>query len=106
MKRRIASAAFIAAALAAAGAFAACPQNGQKSKPHTAKTRPAAGCIDLSTVPQISDHVVAAVPAGPIAKKQYSPPAATRYEGPTVGLSKLEPGVKPAPTVGYHWSLE
>jgi len=28
------------------------------------------------------------------------------YTGPKVGLTKPEPGVKPAPTVGYHWSLD
>lgn len=106
MKRRFAFAVFIAAALTTAGALAACPQDARKPKPHAAKTRPAAGCIDLTGVPQISDHVVAAEPAAPAAKTPYSPPPAARYEGPTVGLSKLEPGVKPAPTVGYHWSLQ
>lgn len=106
MNPRIAFAMFIAVALAAAGAFAACPQEGQKPKTHAAKPRPADGCFDLNAVPQISDHIVAGEPAVRAAKTPYSPPDALRYEGPTLGLSKLEPGVKPAPTVGYHWSLE
>ena len=108
MKRRIAFSVFAGIALVAAGAVAACPQNPAKTKTHTVKTKPAPGdCVDLNGVPQISEQIIAAEPRGmPVKKPAYTPPESTRYEGPTLGLSKLEPGVKPAPTVGYHWSLD
>ncbi len=108
MQRCIAFAVFIAAALTGAGAQAACPPETAKPKTHAAKTGLAAqGCVDLNAVPQISEHIVDAEQTAPVQKKPgYTPPPTTKYEGPILGLTKPEPGVKPAPTVGYHWSLE
>lgn len=107
--RRIAFAVLAGVALVASGAFAACPQDHLKAKAHSAKTKSAAGpCVDLNGVPQISEQIIAAEPAGvpPAKRPVYTAPAPAQYVGPTIGLSKPEPGVRPAPTVGYRWSLD
>jgi hypothetical protein len=105
---RLAFAVFTGLVLIGTGAFAACPP--EPVKPHHApsKTKPQANnCFDLNGVPEISAHVVAAEPATAIPKAPgYVPPEPTKYEGPTLGMTKPDPGVRPAPTVGYHWSLE
>ena len=104
MKPRIAVAVFTSIALVASGALAACPP--QSKKPHPNKPRAhAKNCVDLGSVPQIGAQIVAREPA-PAKPRGYQPPAERGYEGPTVGLTKLEPGVRPAPTVGYKWNLE
>lgn len=103
---RIAFAVFVSAVVAVAGnAIAACPdlqpQAHQTKKP--SKTPP---CVSLGAVPQISAQVVAGEPA-PVAKpKTYEGLPSTPYQGPILGLVKPDPGVKPVPTVGFHWSLE
>lgn len=106
MKSPIAIAVFVALLSAGAGANAACPPHPDKSqavKSHQKSTN----CVDLNGVPQITSQVVAGEPAGSIGKVPgYEPPTATKYEGPTLGLTKPEPGVRPTPTVGYHWNLE
>lgn len=106
MKSPIAATVFVAVALAAAGALAACPA--PVAKTHSVKTaRKASNCVDLNAVPQIASQVVAGEPLTAVAKTPgYEPPTPTRYEGPTIGLTKPEPGVRPAPTVGYHWNLQ
>lgn len=103
----IAFAGFLSVLFATTGAVAACPPDQAKSHPaKTSKDRgPAQNCVDLSTVPQISAQIVAGTPAAPPAKPEgygETPP----YEGPTLGLTKPEPGVMPAPTLGYKWSLK
>ena len=104
---RIVFAVFVSMVFAGSAALAACPS---MQKPQTAKARAqAAGCanrVNLGAVSAISTSIVNSEPA-PVAKApSYTPPAKPDYEGPTIGMSKPEPGVKPVPTVGYHWSLE
>jgi len=108
MTRRIAFAVLIGVALGGAGgALAACPPDNSKPPKHHTKTRPAPdNCVDLNAVPQISENIVATEPTQQAKKPGYTPPAQTQYEGPTLGLSKPDPGVRPTPTVGYHWSLQ
>ena len=113
MVPRIVVAVCLASVLATAGAHAACPQGktspGRSVADKTAKQRvTAANCVDLGSLPEISAHVVAVETAGQPAKAKtpiYVPSAATPYEGPTLTLTKPEPSARPAPTVGYHWSL-
>ncbi|HZK92070.1 MAG TPA: hypothetical protein VFC56_18160 [Stellaceae bacterium] len=106
MKPRIAIAVFVSVALAASGGLAACPSHPPKT--HRAKPRPQANnCVDLNAVPQITSQIVAGEPAAPVAKTPaYEPLSASKYEGPTLGIIKPQPGARPAPTVGYHWNLE
>jgi hypothetical protein len=105
---RIAFAVFVGLALAGSGAWAACPS--VPAKPHTAKQRAQAErCahqVNLGQVPEISANVVASEPAAAIKAPSYIDPKSAGYEGPTLNLTKPEPGVRPVPTVGYHWSLE
>ena len=105
---RIAVAVTAALTLTAPGVLAACPPLSVKpssyAKPPPTKTR-ADDCVDLNGVAQIGAGIVAAEPA-PSKKTGYAPPSEKPYEGPTLGLTKPEPGVRPAPTVGYHWNLE
>jgi hypothetical protein len=103
---RVAFAVFIGAAMAAGGgAWAACPDVQPQSQP-AKKSAKNAPCVSLSAVPQISAGVVAAEPAPVRKPTTYEAPSTTRYEGPTLGLTKPEPGVKPVPTVGFHMNLE
>lgn len=107
MKPRIALAVFLGVGLISAGTVAACPAQHPK-KPHTAKAHPSPnGCVDLQTLPQISATIAGHEPTAPVAKGADAiDQPASPYEGPTVGLTKPNPGVFPAPTVGYKWSLE
>jgi hypothetical protein len=103
---RITFAVFIGLSLSAVGAMAACPNT--PSKGHPTKTHQSGdNCVNLSTVPQISAEVVGGEPAAAVVKAPaYELPSSGPYEGPTAGMAKLDPGVKPAPTVGYHWNLQ
>jgi hypothetical protein len=107
---RIAFAVFIGAVLAGTGTYAACPPNPAKPtlpKSHHAKPRsPADNCVNLSTLPQISNTIVTAEPAPAVTAPAHNDPAVPKYEGPTLGLTKPDPGVRAIPTIGYHWSLE
>jgi hypothetical protein len=107
---RIAFAVFMGATLGAGMAQAACSVNPPNTNTHTQQAKkPAPGdnCLNLTAVPQISAGVVAAEPAPAVKAPSYTPPAdGGTYQGPTLGMSKPDPGVKPIPTVGYHWSLE
>jgi hypothetical protein len=106
LRSPIAVAVFASAALAACGAFAACLSH--PAKTHAAKSHAQADtCVDLNTVPQISAQIVGREPAAPAAKPAYEPPSTPAlYEGPTLGMTKPDPGVRPTPTVGYHWNLQ
>jgi hypothetical protein len=103
---RIAFAVLVGAALAGGvGARAACPdvqpQNNQSKK--TAATVP---CVNLGAVPQISAQVVAGEPAPAVKAPTYEGVPSTPYDGPRLGLTKPDPGVRPVPTVGFHWTLD
>ncbi|MFZ2007635.1 MAG: hypothetical protein WB697_21060 [Stellaceae bacterium] len=105
---RIALAVFVGLSLAGSAALAACPANA--SKAHTAKARAEArNCanrVNLGAVPAISANVVAGEPAPIVKPPTYTDPKPSPYEGPTLGMSKPDPGVRAVPTVGYKWSLE
>jgi len=88
-------------------AQAACTLNPPGAETRQAKKHPPAdNCLNLTAVPQISAGVVAAEPAPAVKQPGYTAPTESPYQGPTLGMSKPDPGVKPIPTVGYHWSLE
>jgi uncharacterized protein YggE len=105
---RIAFAVFVSLTLTSSAALAVCPST--PSKAHTAKARAEAlACanrVNLGAVPAISANVVASEPAPVVKAPTYADPKAAPYEGPTLGMSKPDPGVRPVPTVGYHWLLE
>ena len=87
-------------------ALAACPAPPAHPSTHAKAHKATGGCIDLNALPQIAANIVAAEPMP--APKASAP---TKFEdkpytGPKVGFIKPEPGVKPTPTVGYHWSLD
>jgi hypothetical protein len=95
---------FLGIAVAASGALAACPPhpaNPHPDKPHSHADH----CVDLNAVPQISAQIVASEPA-PAKAAAAQPQPTEKYEGPTIGVTKPDPGVRPTPTVGYHWNLE
>jgi len=95
-------------AMAGGDARAACPV--QSAAPHDrAKLhKPVKGCVDLNAVPQISEQIVSREPLAVPGKTPMPPPDVdnTPYTGPRLGLTKPEPGVRPAPTVGYKWALD
>lgn len=102
MRQRIAYAVFLSAVVVSTGALAACPTPLAHHKTNKTPSR----CLDLSALPQISANIVGTQPIG--ASKPAAPANIDDqfYTGPKVGLTKPEPGVKPTPTVGYHWSLD
>jgi hypothetical protein len=105
---RVAFAVLISVVLAHSGAIAACPSaSSNPPKNHPTKARAQTdNCVNLSAVPQISANVVAAEPRPTPKTPSYVEPTSAPYEGPTLGMAKPDPGVRPVPTVGYHWSLE
>jgi hypothetical protein len=108
---RIVFAVFIGTFLAGGNAIAACtnaPPSNSHTKPRPTKPPSASDyCLDLNAVPQISANVVATEPAPTAKQPTYSLPTEGPYEGPTLGVTKPDPGMKlPAPTVGYHWQLQ
>ena len=59
--------------------------------------------LDLSSVPDITNKVIAEQPAVQTPYKPVTEPAAASpYTGPIVGVTSG----KPTPTIGYSWSLE
>jgi hypothetical protein len=107
---RIAFAVLVGTFLIGGNATAACPANppaNNQAKTHPAKPRtPGDNCVDFNAVPQISANIVASEPAPAVKPPTYSVPTATAYEGPTLGMAKPDPGVRPTPTIGYHWQLQ
>jgi len=110
--RRVLVAILIGASLASTSAFAVCPTDEPKHQTHPTKThtqdnvQPKTNdCVDFDAVPQISAKVVADehLPQ-PVNHPAASEPATPAYTGPTVGMAA--PGVKPAPTIGYRWSID
>jgi hypothetical protein len=110
MRQRVAFAVFsmCIGAVSAAGAQADCPVPSAQPYNHAKAQKPIKGCVDLNSLPQISAQIVAREPLAAPGKTPPQPPDAdkTPYTGPSVGLTKLDPGVKPTPTVGYRWSLD
>jgi hypothetical protein len=120
MRQGIAFAVFAGVALIGTAAEAACapqPTPSNQTKPHAKPPKPAENCFNLNDLPQISQHVIAAEPglapvkpSSPDTSTPASSPPPTRNSidlgGLAVGLTKPDPGVRPTPTVGYHWSLD
>jgi hypothetical protein len=98
---------FMSAAFIGTDAYGACPPDSAKPQSNVAKGTPTKrDCLNLNSLPQISDNVASAKAPGAKARPVYVPPSEQKYEGPTLGLTKPEPGVKPVPVIGYRWSLE
>ena len=106
MRQPIAFAVFVGVALASSGAVAMCPVQPAHPKPHVKAQKPPTDCVDLNGLPQISANIVAI--EHPPAPKAAAPVdlGDKPYTGPSLGLTKPDPGVKPTPTVGFHWSLD
>ena len=106
MKQPIALAVFLGAVLIGTSAIAACPVQPANPKTNTKAHKPPSGCVNLNGLPQISANVVAADPLP--ARKALTPFDAgdKPYNGPTLSLTKPDPGTRPVPTVGYRWSLD
>ena len=86
------AAAIIAVVLSNGGvAWSACPHGQSRN------------CLDLETVPQISQRIVAQEHTSPAPKAARAPGAPQAYTGPTVGLSRT---VRQLPTVGYIWATD
>ena len=103
---RVAFAVLISVILAgASSAMAACLDT-QPQSPQAKKSNANAPCVNLGAVPQISAQVVAGEPAPLVKPRSYEGPPVQTYEGPRLGLTKPEPGVRPVPTVGFHWTLD
>ena len=106
MRQRIAFAVLLSAVLASTGALAACPAPKTHPKPHEKAQKPLSSCLNFNDLPQISADIVAIEPLP--APKPATPfdLGDKPYTGPSLGLTKPEPGVKPTPTFGYHWSMD
>ncbi len=103
---RVALAVLIGVMLTGAGsAVAACPDIPPQTQ-QTKKSNANAPCVNLGAVPQISAQVVAGEPAPVVKPRTYEGPPSTPYDGPRLGLTKPDPGVRPVPTVGFHWTLD
>lgn len=91
-----ASAMIVAATLLVGGtAWPACPP-GQSHGPSR-------NCVDLGSVPQISQQIVDGERIA--APPKTAPPGDVQpaYTGPALGVSKM---IRRAPTVGYHWAID
>ena len=87
----------VAAAMPGAPAKAACPAK----SPY--RCVDAGSPVDLNSVPDIARKIVSEEPISAKQDKPASEPAAPApYTGPIVGVTSG----KPAPTVGYSWSLQ
>jgi hypothetical protein len=90
------SAMIVAASLLAGGtAWSACPPGQSRD--------PSRNCVDLGSVPQISQQIVDGEHVAAPPKTTPAGEADPAYTGPAVGMSKM---IRRAPTVGYHWALD
>jgi hypothetical protein len=106
MKQPIAFAVCLGVVLISTGAIAACPAQSATPKTNTKVHKPPSGCVNLNGLPQISANVVAVEPL-PVRKAPTPFDLGDKpYNGPTLSLTKPDPGTKPIPTVGYRWSLD
>ena len=106
MKQHLAVAIFLSVGIVGTGALAACPAPPNQPKPLAKAHKPTTGCIDFNGLPQISATIVG---VEPLPARKVAPPVNPDdkpYNGPTLSLTKPDPGVRPTPTVGYHWSLD
>jgi len=90
------SAMIVAASLLTSGtAWSACPPGQSLSQSRN--------CVDLGSVPQISQQIVDGEHIA--APPKTTPPgdAQPAYTGPALGMSKM---IRRAPTVGYHWAID
>ncbi len=90
------SAMIVAASLLAGGAArSACPPGQSHS--------PSRNCVDLGSVPQISQQIVAGQRIAKPPKTAPETEAQAAYTGPALGVSKM---IRRAPTVGYRWAID
>ncbi len=85
----------VAATLLTGGAaWSACPpgQSGQSRN-----------CVDLGSVPQISEKIVAGERLATPPKTAPVTAAESAYTGPSLGVSKM---LRRSPTVGYQWAID
>jgi hypothetical protein len=93
MMRAGGPAAILAASmLCSNGAVAACPPGSARN------------CVNLDSVPQISQQIVAKEHVAPAAKGAPNTGAEAPYTGMTVGVPKNSTGR--GATVGYHWAFD
>jgi hypothetical protein len=81
-----------ASLICANGALAACPPGA------------AGNCVNLDTVPQISQQIVAKEHVAPAAKGAPNTGTEAPYTGMTVGVPKNSTGR--GATVGYRWAFD
>ena len=74
------------------GALAACPPGSARN------------CVNLDSVPQISQQIVAKEQVAPAAKGAPNAGTDAPYTGMTVGVPKNSPGR--GATVGYRWTFD
>jgi hypothetical protein len=86
------AAVFAASLLCGNGALAACPPGA------------AHNCVNLDTVPQISQQIVAKDRTSPTAKATPAAGQEAPYTGMTVGVPKNSTGR--GATVGYRWAFD
>jgi len=90
------SAMIVAASLLAGGAaWSACPPGQSHS--------PSRNCVDLGSVPQISQQIGAGERIAKPPKTAPDTEAQAPYTGPALGVSKM---LRRAPTVGYRWAID
>jgi hypothetical protein len=86
----------VAASLVMGGAaWSACPPGQSRGQSRN--------CVDLGSVPQISQEIVAGERAAAPPKTAPASTPAPAYTGPVVGLSRT---VRQAPTFGYRWAID
>jgi len=86
----------VAASLLTGGAaWSACPPSQTPSQSRN--------CVDLGSVPQISDKIVAGERVATPPKTAPVTAADSAYTGPSLGVSKM---IRRAPTVGYQWAID
>lgn len=91
MRAGISAAIVPAGVLGSSTAWSACPAGQSRN------------CVDLETVPQISQQIVAGERIAAPAKTAPAAEPQAPYTGPTVGLSRT---VRQTPMVGYRWSID
>jgi hypothetical protein len=95
MRTSVSAAIVTAGVLGSCTAWSACPPGQSRN------------CVDLETVPQISQEIVAGERVAAPPKTAPAAAATPPYTGPTVGPTVgAGPAIRRAPTVGYRWSID
>jgi len=95
MRAGISAAIVAASVLGSSTAWSACPPGQSRN------------CVDLETVPQISQQIVAGERLATPPKTAPAAEPAPGYTGPTLGPTVgAGHAVRRAPTVGYRWSID